>query len=62
MDGKPCGMGPELAAPLARLMTSDSIPVPAHERLSVVRTAPHIAHAVRQLLPGPGEAAWATVW
>jgi len=50
-----------LAAPLERIMTSDSIPPPAHGRLEVVRVAPQLAQAVGQLLPGPGEPAWTTV-
>jgi ribose-phosphate pyrophosphokinase len=38
-----------LVAPLGCLMTSDSIPVPAHPRLQVVRIAPLLARTVRQL-------------
>jgi ribose-phosphate pyrophosphokinase len=38
-----------MAAPLGRLMTSDSIPVPVHPRLQVVQIAPLLAHTVQQL-------------
>lgn len=44
-----------LAAPLERIMTSDTIPVQSHGRLAVVRTAPLLAQTVRQLLPEPSE-------
>jgi ribose-phosphate pyrophosphokinase len=38
------------AAPLGRLLTSDSVPVPKYARLEVVRTAPLLASSVRSLV------------
>jgi len=49
-----------LGASLERIVTSDSIQPPTHDRLHVVRTAPQLAHAVRGLLPAAGELTWAT--
>jgi ribose-phosphate pyrophosphokinase len=37
------------AAPLERLITSDSISLPAHPRLQVIRTAPLLAGAIRNI-------------
>jgi ribose-phosphate pyrophosphokinase len=39
-----------LSAPLARLVTSDSIAIPDHPRLEVVRTAPLLASSMRNLI------------
>jgi ribose-phosphate pyrophosphokinase len=38
------------SAPLGRLVTSDSVPIPQHPRLEVVRTAPLLASSVRRLI------------
>jgi phosphoribosylpyrophosphate synthetase len=47
-----------VAAALDRIVTSDSTPPPAEERLRVVRIAAHLAHAIRQLLPVSSETTW----
>lgn len=39
------------AAPLSRLLTSDSVPVPEYARLEVVRIAPLLAFSLRSLIP-----------
>jgi ribose-phosphate pyrophosphokinase len=41
------------AAPLGRLLTSDSVPLAANARLDIVRTAPLFASGLRSLLPQP---------
>lgn len=49
------------AAPLEKIATSDSIPPLAPDRLDVVRIAPLLAKALRRLLAGASEPAFAPV-